>query len=85
MFPTKRLLSTFTADKFSGRHILSDRNFLQVSERHIAPEDSLTSQADTTTTKQKETEQEEDSAGIICTHTVHECMKLKLLKYFVVI
>lgn len=64
MFPTKRFLSTVTADEFSGRHILSDKDFLRVSEHRVAPEDSLNSQTDATTTKQKETEQEEDSAGI---------------------
>lgn len=65
--PTKRVLSSFTADKFNSRYIFRDRNSLRVSEHYSVPEDSSTSQADTTKTKQQNMEQEEDSSGIICT------------------
>ncbi|XP_044047852.1 cytosolic carboxypeptidase 2 isoform X2 [Siniperca chuatsi] len=60
--PTKRLLSSFTTDKFNGRHIFRDRNSLRVSERYFLPENSSTSHADTTKTKQQNMEQEEDSS-----------------------
>ncbi|XP_070828118.1 cytosolic carboxypeptidase 2 [Chaetodon trifascialis] len=50
--PTKRWLSSFTTDRFNGRHIFRDRNSLRVSERYFVPEE----------TKQQTMEQEEDSS-----------------------
>lgn len=67
--PTKRLLSSFTSDKFNGRHIFRDRNSLRVSDRYLVPENSSTAHTDTTKTKRQSMEQEEDSSqGFICTH-----------------
>ncbi|XP_033490000.2 cytosolic carboxypeptidase 2 [Epinephelus lanceolatus] len=62
--PTKRLLSSFTSDKFSARHIFRDRNALRVSNRDFVPEDSSTSHADITKTKRQSEEQEEDSSEV---------------------
>ncbi|XP_073328656.1 cytosolic carboxypeptidase 2 [Pagrus major] len=55
--PTRRLLSSFTTDKFNDRRFFRDRNSLQVPERYFDPEDS--SHADTNKTKQQNMEQEE--------------------------
>lgn len=70
--PTTQLVPSFATDKFMNRlHIFRNR---EVSERSLVPEDSSTSHADTTKTKQQDTEQEEDSAKgfihtLICTLT----------------
>ncbi len=65
IIPTKQLVPSFATDKFMNRmHIFRDR---EVSERSFVPEDSSTSHADTTKTKQQDTEQKEDSAkGFTC-------------------
>lgn len=65
--PTKRLPSSFTAERFKSRHIFRDRNSLRVPERYFVPEDYSTSQADTTKTKQQNMQQD-DSSGSICIH-----------------
>ncbi|XP_070764042.1 cytosolic carboxypeptidase 2 [Enoplosus armatus] len=58
--PTKRLLSSFTTDKFNGRHIFRHRNSLRVSEHYYMSESSSTSHTDTTKTTRQNVEPEED-------------------------
>ncbi|XP_068459917.1 cytosolic carboxypeptidase 2 isoform X2 [Clinocottus analis] len=58
----KRLLSSFSSDKFNPR-MFRDRNATRVSEPFGVPEDSSTSHADMTKTKQQnEKHEEEDSS-----------------------
>ncbi|XP_053175926.1 cytosolic carboxypeptidase 2 [Scomber japonicus] len=62
--PTKRLLSSFTTDKFNSQHIYRERNYFQMSEHYFVPEDSSTSHVDINKTKQQTEEQERDSPEV---------------------
>lgn len=70
--PKKRLLSSFTNDKFKGRYIQGDRNISQVSESYTVPEESSTSHTDIT--KRQNEEQEDDPSegcSLICSDIVY--------------
>ncbi|XP_035499423.2 cytosolic carboxypeptidase 2 [Scophthalmus maximus] len=61
--PKKRLLSSFTNDKFKGRYIQGDIS--QVSESYTVPEESSTSHTDITKRQNEEQEDDPSEVGLL--------------------